>query len=94
MGMNIDGEGIDRCLGSPMSAMPYAHAAYRAMATERDDFDIVKLEAPKTRRICIELRIMGLPTFLIVRGWRGDWSHHGPRTEFGAIEELDRTRPR
>jgi thioredoxin-like negative regulator of GroEL len=35
------------------------------LARERDDLTIVKLEAPKARRVCIDLRVMGLPTFLL-----------------------------
>jgi thioredoxin 1 len=27
----------------------------------------VKLEAPKARRVCMELRLMGLPAFLLYR---------------------------
>lgn len=35
------------------------------LAAERDDVTVVKLEAPKARRLCMELRVMGLPTFLL-----------------------------
>lgn len=35
------------------------------LAGERDDLTVVKLEAPKARRVCIDLRVMGLPTFLL-----------------------------
>lgn len=38
------------------------------MAAERaDEFKTVKLEAPKARRLCIELRLMGLPAFVLFR---------------------------
>ncbi len=38
------------------------------MAEERsDDFKVVKLEAPKARRLCMELRLMGLPAFVLFR---------------------------
>ncbi len=37
------------------------------LAAERDDLRVVKLEAPKARRLCIELRLMGLPAFLLFR---------------------------
>lgn len=30
-----------------------------------DDLKVVKLEAPKARRLCMELRIMGMPAFLL-----------------------------
>lgn len=35
------------------------------LAADRDDVTVVKLEAPKARRLCMELRVMGLPTFLM-----------------------------
>ena len=35
------------------------------LATERDDVKVVKLEAPKARRLCMELRVLGLPAFLL-----------------------------
>jgi len=36
--------------------------------TERGpDFRVVKIEAPKNRRLCIDLRVMGLPHFLLFR---------------------------
>jgi thioredoxin 1 len=38
-----------------------------ALAARRDDLRVVKLEAPKARRICMELRLMGLPAFLLFR---------------------------
>jgi thioredoxin 1 len=38
------------------------------LADERkDQLDVVKLEAPKARRLCMELRVMGLPAFLLFR---------------------------
>ncbi|MDP9070118.1 MAG: thioredoxin family protein [Actinomycetota bacterium] len=35
------------------------------LADERPDLKVVKLEAPKARRLCIELKVMGLPAFLL-----------------------------
>ena len=32
---------------------------------ERDDLKVVKLEAPKMRRLCMELKLMTLPTFVL-----------------------------
>ena len=37
------------------------------LASGRDDLRVVKLEAPKARRLCMELRLMGLPAFLVFR---------------------------
>lgn len=34
-------------------------------AEERPELTVVKLEAPKARRLCMELRVMGLPAFLL-----------------------------
>jgi thioredoxin-like negative regulator of GroEL len=38
-----------------------------ALAALRPDVTVAALEAPKARRVCIELRLMGLPAFLIFR---------------------------
>ena len=38
-----------------------------AIAEERPDLKVVKLEAPKARRLCMELKLMGLPVFLLYR---------------------------
>ncbi len=36
------------------------------LADERDNLRVVKLEAPKARRVCIRLGVHGLPTFLLM----------------------------
>ena len=46
-----------------MALMP----AIERIAEERDDLKVVKLEAPKARRLCIEMRVMGLPAFLLFK---------------------------
>lgn len=39
-----------------------------ALASSRaDDLQVVKLEAPKARRLCMELGVMSLPAFLLFR---------------------------
>lgn len=35
------------------------------LAERHPDLKVVKLEAPKARRVCIDHRVMGLPTFLL-----------------------------
>jgi thioredoxin-like negative regulator of GroEL len=37
------------------------------IAGERPELQVIKLEAPKARRVCIELKVHGLPTFLLMR---------------------------
>jgi len=37
------------------------------LAEARDDLAVVMLEAPKARRVCIRLKVHGLPTFLLMR---------------------------
>ena len=37
------------------------------LAEARDDLHVVMLEAPKARRVCIRLKVHGLPTFLLMR---------------------------
>ncbi len=36
------------------------------LAESRDDLTVVMLEAPKARRVCIRLKVHGLPTFLLM----------------------------
>lgn len=44
-----------------MALMPHVER----LAEERPDLDVVKVEAPKARRLCMELRVMGLPALLL-----------------------------
>ncbi len=37
------------------------------LAERHPELRVVKLEAPKARRLCMELRVHGLPTFLLMR---------------------------
>ena len=37
------------------------------IAGEHPEVSVVKLEAPKARRICIEMQVHGLPTFLLFK---------------------------
>ncbi|MGI8411416.1 MAG: thioredoxin family protein [Solirubrobacteraceae bacterium] len=37
------------------------------LAQNRAELNVVKLEAPKARRVCIRLGVHGLPTFLLLR---------------------------
>ncbi len=37
------------------------------LAAERDDVRVVKLEAPRARRLCMELKVLGLPAFLLFK---------------------------
>lgn len=37
------------------------------LAEEHPELRVVKLEAPTARRLCIELRVHGLPSFLLMR---------------------------
>ena len=36
------------------------------LAEAREDLTVVMLEAPKARRVCIRLKVHGLPTFLLM----------------------------
>ena len=54
------------------------------LAAGRPDLRVVKLEAPKARRICIDLKLMGLPAFLLFRDGE----------EIGRIAEPDLTAER
>jgi thioredoxin 1 len=37
------------------------------LAQERPDLKVIKLEAPKNRRVCIDHKVMTMPTFLLFR---------------------------
>jgi thioredoxin-like negative regulator of GroEL len=37
------------------------------LAAAREDLSVVMLEAPKARRVCIRLKVHGLPTFLLMQ---------------------------
>ena len=37
------------------------------LAAEHPEISVVKLEAPKARRLCIEMQVHGLPTFLLMQ---------------------------
>ena len=45
--------------------------------------DLVKLEAPKARRVCIELKVMGMPTLLLLKDGQ-EVSRVGGQTLTGA----------
>lgn len=38
-----------------------------ALAAQRTDLVLAKLEAPNARRLCMQLKVMGLPTLLLFR---------------------------
>lgn len=46
-----------------LALMPHVEA----LAAARDTLRVVKLEAPKARRVCIELGVHSLPTFLLLQ---------------------------
>jgi thioredoxin 1 len=66
--------------------------AVEALAADRgDSLSVVKLEAPKARRLCIELRLMGLPAFLLFHDGQEVGRLSGPEATFDALVEwLDR----
>ncbi|MGH2703629.1 MAG: thioredoxin family protein [Actinomycetota bacterium] len=43
------------------------HPHVERIAEENPHLSVVKLEAPKARRICIEHKVMGMPAFLLFR---------------------------
>ena len=47
-----------------MALMPYIE---RVAEERAGQVKVVKLEAPKARRLCIEMRVMGLPAFLLFK---------------------------
>ncbi|MGH9038934.1 MAG: thioredoxin family protein [Acidimicrobiia bacterium] len=57
--VDVWGPSCARCV----ALFPYVND----LAARRDDLRVVKLEAPKARRLCMELKLMGLPAFLLFR---------------------------
>ena len=57
--VDVWGPSCQRCL----ALMPHVED----LASRHDDLRVVKLEAPKARRLCIEMQLMGLPAFLLFR---------------------------
>ena len=57
--VDVWGPSCTRCV----ALLPHVEA----LAARRPDLRVVKLEAPKARRVCMELRLMGLPAFLLYR---------------------------
>jgi thioredoxin-like negative regulator of GroEL len=57
--VDVWGPSCQRCL----ALFPHVDS----LAACHPDLRVVKLEAPKARRICMELRLMGLPAFLLFR---------------------------
>lgn len=55
--VDVWGPSCQQCL----ALMP----AVEQLAASRPELVVVKLEAPKARRLCIELKVMGLPAFLL-----------------------------
>jgi thioredoxin 1 len=47
-----------------LALLPHVEALAEKFA---GDLQVVKLEAPKARRLCMELQIMGMPAFLLFR---------------------------
>jgi thioredoxin-like negative regulator of GroEL len=47
-----------------IALMPHVEKLADARA---DELTVVKLEAPKARRVCINLKVHGLPTFLLMQ---------------------------
>ncbi|MGH9155822.1 MAG: thioredoxin family protein [Acidimicrobiales bacterium] len=46
-----------------LALLPYVEK----LDAERQDLSVIALEAPTARRLCMELRVMGLPAFLLFR---------------------------
>jgi thioredoxin 1 len=55
--VDVWGPSCQRCL----ALLPHVEG----LAARRSDLRVVKLEAPKARRVCMELKLMGLPAFLL-----------------------------
>jgi thioredoxin 1 len=57
--VDVWGPSCQRCL----ALRPHVEG----LAADRQDVRVIALEAPKARRLCMDLRLMGLPAFLLFR---------------------------
>ncbi len=57
------------------------------IAEAKQDVKVVTLEAPKARRLCMELKVMGLPAFLLFRDGEEVSRLAGPSLSAPALEE-------
>lgn len=57
------------------------------IAEEKQDVKVVTLEAPKARRLCMELKVMGLPAFLLFRDGEEVSRLAGPSLSAPALQE-------
>ncbi len=57
------------------------------LADQNEELRVVKVEAPKARRLCMELKVMGLPAFLLFRDGEEVARLAGPNV---TAEELSR----
>ncbi len=61
------------------------------LATGREGLTVLSLEAPKARRLCMELRVLGLPAFLLFHDGQEVARLAGPEISPAALTEwLDR----
>ena len=57
------------------------------IAEEKQGVKVVTLEAPKARRLCMELKVMGLPAFLLFREGEEVSRLAGPTVSAPALEQ-------
>lgn len=65
-----------------LALMPHVEAL-----AESRDLTVVALEAPKARRLCIELRVLGLPAFLLFHDGQEVSRLDGPDLTAKAIDD-------
>ena len=65
-----------------MALMPHV----QTLAEARPELDVVKVEAPKARRLCMELRVMGLPAFLLFHDGQEVGRIAGPDTTASSLD--------
>ena len=59
----------------------------RIAEERKEDVKVVALEAPKARRLCMELKVLGLPAFLLFRDGEEVSRLAGPTLSAPALEE-------
>lgn len=57
------------------------------LATRRADLTLAKLEAPTARRLCMQLKVMGLPTLLLFHDGQEVARLSSPNLDAGAVDD-------
>src|SRR5262245_15543969 len=72
-----------RC-GPCLAMMPFVE---QLAAAHTDALRGVKLNSADDRKLCFELKVMGLPTFLLYQNWEEVWRLSGDAANMAALRQ-------